>query len=180
LREAEFWYIFGRKPEKFMDSIAFLNRVSQKLASNGFMPMDQRLYQPVGFKWASRRSGFEISKFGMHDSTFIFCEIPALDPAKMSGFSNAAFSFANSNKSVGLPNGFFMSVSCFPVAITSNADPQLMQIVKGTTPTKHFGGFEMPVVFDTTTGALAYYEGTPLWGAAYFSGFRKVVVNNLA
>jgi len=163
-----------------MDSVEFLNRVSQRLASNGFAPMDPHIYQPLGFKWVTRRSGFAISKFGMHDSTFVFCEIPDLDPSKVTGFSNAAFSFANRNKSVSLPNGFFMSVSCFPVAITANANPQLMQSVKAVAPTKHFGGFEMPIVFDTTTRSLAFYEGTPLWGAAYFSGFRKVVTNNLA
>ena len=161
------------------ESIAFLNRVSNKLASNGFVPLDPNLYQPVGFKFVTRRSQFEIAKFGMHDAAFVFAEIPELDAVKFKQFSDAAFSFVNKNKSVSLPNGFFMSVSCFPVAITANINPQFAQSIKETTPTNHFGGFEMPVAYDVTTGTLAYYEKIQLWGAAYIAGFRKQVVNNL-
>lgn len=163
-----------------MDSIGFLNRVSHKLGTNGFLPMDPNVYQPAGFKFAARRSRFEISKFGMHDATFLFAEIPELDGAKFKGFADAAFNFANTNKSVSLPNGFFMSVSCFPVAITSNLDPALSQSIKDRAPTNHFGGFEMPVAYDVATGSLSYYEKTQLWGAAYIAGFRRVVVDNLA
>lgn len=162
------------------DSIAFLNRVSHKLASNGFVPMDPNRYQPVGFKFVTRRSGFMMSKFGMHDAVFAFAEIPELDAKKFKHFADAAFNFANSNKSVSLPNGFFMSVSCFPVAITTDLDPQLSQAIKQNTPTNHWGGFEMPVAFDTTTGTLSFYEKTQLWGAAYIAGFRRQVVENLA
>ncbi len=161
------------------DTITFLNRVSQKLGSNGFVPMDPNIYQPLGFKFATRRSQFEIAKFGMHDAVFVFAEIDKLDATKMKTFADAAFNFANSNKSVSLPNGFFMSVSCFPVAITSGLDPLLSQAIKDNAPTNHFGGFEMPVVFDLSSGTLSYYEKTQLWGAAYLAGFRKQVVDNL-
>jgi hypothetical protein len=163
-----------------VNSTPFLNRVSQKLGSNGFMPMGPQFYQPAGFKYAARRSRFEISKFGMHDAVFVFAEIPDLDPAKMKNFADAAFNFANSNKSVSLPNGFFMSVSCFPVAITENLHPQMSQMIRDNAPTNHFGGFEMPVAYDVTSGMLSYYERTQLWGAAYIAGFRRVVVDNLA
>jgi hypothetical protein len=162
------------------DIIEFLNRVSQRLGSNGFVPMDPALYQPVGFKFVTRRSGFEIAKFGMHDAVFVFAEIPGLDPVKFKGFADAAFNFANANKSVSLPNGFFMSVSCFAVAITANIDAQFSASIKETSPTNHFGGFELPVAYDLTTNSLSYYEKTQLWGAAYLAGFRKQVVDNLS
>ena len=38
----------------------------------------------------------------------------------------------------------------------------------------------MPVVFDLASGSLYYFEGTPLWGAAYYAGFRREVQANLA
>jgi hypothetical protein len=150
------------------------------LGSNGFLPLDPNLYQPAGFKFVARRSGFEITKFGMHDAVFVFAEIPELDAVKFRNFSDAAFRFANDNKSVSLPNGLFMSVSVFPVTITASLDPQLSAAIKQNTPTNHWGGFEMPVAYDTSTGQLSYYEKTQLWGAAYISGFRRTVVDNLA
>lgn len=161
------------------DAITFLNRVSQKLGANGFVPMAPELYQPLGFKFATRRSRFELSKFGMHDAVFVFAEIAELDALKMKTFADAVFEFARANKSVALPNGIFMSISCFPVAITSALDPKVSHWVKNSEPTAHYGGFEMPVIYDVTNGWLSYYEKTQLWGAAYTAGFRKQVVDNL-
>ena len=33
----------------------------------------------------------------------------------------------------------------------------------------------MPIVYDETEGRLYYFEKTPIWGAAYYRGFRKKI-----
>jgi hypothetical protein len=34
------------------------------------------------------------------------------------------------------------------------------------------GSAEIPVVYDQTLGKLSYFEKTPVWGFAYYRGFR--------
>ena len=162
-----------------LNSTPWLEHVSQKLAGNGYLPMAPEKYQPLGYKYAVHRSRFEPSKFGMAERFFLFAEIPNLDGAVLQQFSSTSFKFANNNKSAPLPNGFFMAVFCFPVVITENLHPQLAESVRNTAPTKHWAANEIPVVFDLANGDLCYFLGTPLWGAAYYAGFRREIENNL-
>jgi hypothetical protein len=158
---------------------AWLQHVSQTLAANGYGPLDPGRYQPKGYLYVVRRSGFEISKFGMVDRFFTFAEIERLEWATLWSFSRTSFDLANSNKSTPLPNGFFQTLFCFPVILTQNFDPGLAQQVRQNSPPKHWAAQEMPVVVDVATGDLAYFESTPLWGAAYFAGMRREIENNL-
>ncbi|MBV9241319.1 MAG: hypothetical protein JO314_04850 [Acidobacteria bacterium] len=157
----------------------WLQHVSQKLAANGYSPLDPSIYLARGIKYAVRRSGFELSKFGMVDRFFVFGEAEHLDAQTLQNFSTFAFNFANANKSNPMPNGFFMCTFCFPVMITENLDPQLASYVQQNCPPKHWAAQELPAVFDLTTGQLAYFTSTPLWGAAYFAGMRSEIENNL-
>ena len=162
-----------------INSNSWLQQVSQKLGANSYQPLPAEKYQPQNFKYAAHRSRFEISKFGMAENFFTFAEIPNLTPEILQQYSSASFKFANANKSTPLPNGWFVATFCYAVAITANLNPQLAQYVRDTAPIKHWGAFEMPVVFDLANGGLYYFEKTPVWGAAYYAGFRKEVQTNL-
>jgi len=152
-----------------------LHHVATRLQSDAFVPMQPQSYQPAGFKFAVRRTRFEIAKFGMAETFFIFADIPELTPQAMTGFSNAAFQLAMRSKTVPLPCGLFESVWSFGVAITSNLHPQMAEWIRNTTPPKHWSAGEIPVVFDASTGYLCYFEKTPMWGAAYYAGFRSQI-----
>lgn len=162
-----------------INSDSWLQYVSQKLAANSFTPLSPGTYQPQGYKYAVRRSRFEITKFGIAETFFTFAEIPNLSPEVLKKFSGASFAFANQNKAVSLPNGLFVALFCFAVAITENLDPQTAEFIRGTAPDKHWSAFEIPVAVDVTNGNLAYYEKTPAWGAAYYAGFRRQIEENL-
>ena len=162
-----------------INSNAWLGQVSQKLAASGFAPLAQQIYQPQGYKYAVRRSRFEISKFGNAEYFFTFAEIPNLTPEVLRGYSSAAFQFALKNKSFPLPCGFFEAVFCFAVVITANLHPQFAQFIRDSAPIKHWSAFELPVVFDLANGGLYYFEKTPVWGAAYYAGFRREIQTNL-
>ena len=47
--------------------------------------------------------------------------------------------------------------------------------VRNDAPPKHRAASEIPVVYDTTQRQLHYFEKTPMWGAAYYKGFRKQI-----
>ena len=157
------------------NSDAWLHHVATRLQSDAFVPMDPQSYQPAGFKFAVRRTRFEIAKFGMAETFFVFADIPTLTPEIINSFSNGAFQLALRSKSVPLPCGLFESVWSFAVAITSNLHPQMAEIIRNTTPPRHWSAGEIPVIFDATTGYLCYFEKTPVWGAAYYAGFRKQI-----
>ena len=162
-----------------INSDSWLQGVSQKLAANGYTSLPPEKYQAQNFKYSAGRSRFEITKFGMAENFFTFAEIPNLTQQIMMQYTNAAFQFANANKKVSLPNGIFVATFSYAVAITAHLNPQLAQFVRETMPTAHWGAFELPVIFDLATGELCYYEKTPLWGAAYYRGFRKEIQANL-
>ncbi|HMS40064.1 MAG TPA: hypothetical protein PKE69_07565 [Pyrinomonadaceae bacterium] len=163
-----------------IDSNQWLQQVSQRLAANGFNQMPPQIYQPQNFKFAAHRSRFEITKFGIAENFFIFAEIPNLTVGALQGFSSTAFQFAKANKSSSLPDGFFTATFCFAVAITANVPRDFAEYIFATAPIKHWSAFEMSVVFDVTNGGLYYFTGTPLWGAAYYNGFRREIQANLA
>jgi hypothetical protein len=52
--------------------------------------------------------------------------------------------------------------------------------VREEAPPKHWAANEIPVVYDAATNRLHYFEKTPVWGAAYYKGFRKLIVELLA
>jgi hypothetical protein len=155
---------------------AWLQRAAGTLQAGGFVPLDPQQYYSLGFKYAVRRTRFEITKFGMAETFFVFADIAGpLSPQIMAGFSDVALQLAMRSKKVGLPCGVFESVWCFSVAITNGLHPQVADVIRNTTPPKHFSAGEIPVVYDAATGQLAYFEQTPMWGAAYYAGFRREI-----
>lgn len=161
-------------------SDAWLNHVAGRLRGDSFEPLPPHDYQPAGFKFAVRRTRFELTKFGMSETFFVFSDIAGLNPQAMGAFSSAAFRLAIRSKSVPLPCGLFESVWCYAVAITNNVDPRMSQFIRDAAPQKHWAAAEIPVVFDTTTGQICYFEKTPLWGAAYYAGFRREIQRYLS
>ena len=162
-----------------MNSTPWLNHVSQKLAANDFKPLAPQIYQTMGYKYAAHRSRFEISKFGMAETFFTFAEIENVQPQTLQVYAATSFQLGKNNKSAPLPNGFFMSVFCYAVAITEGLEPQMAEWIRNTVPVKHWAAFEIPIVFDLRSGELCYFQKTPIWGAAYYAGFRREIENNL-
>jgi hypothetical protein len=161
------------------NSDAWLRQVETKLRSQEFIPLQPQSYQPAGFRLAVRRTRFEITKLGMAETFFVFADVPALNPQTMASFSSAAFDFAIKSKSVPLPCGLFESVWSFAVAVTSNLPADVAEWIRNTTPPSHWSAAEIPVVFDLATGQLCYFEKTPLWGGAYYKGFRSQIQRSL-
>jgi hypothetical protein len=163
-----------------MNTNSWLGQVSQKLAANDYGAMPPEKYQSQNFKYAAHRSRFEISKFGIAEYFFTFAEIPNLNVGILQQFSAASFAFAKANKSSSLPDGLFSATFCFAVAITANVPAEFAEYIRAAAPTKHWSAFEISAVFDLANGGLYYFEKTPLWGAAYYNGFRREIQSNLA
>ena len=153
----------------------WLQTAIQRLLADGFVIMNQNY-----FKVVAHRSRFEITKFGNSETFFIFADIDYLNIDMMRRFSTDAFNFAMKSKTSPLPCGFFESVWSYAVGIGRNVDDMTAQVIKTETPPKHWSAGEMRVAYDAPRHQLYYFDQTPLWGAAYYAGFRKQIQKYLA
>jgi hypothetical protein len=114
----------------------------------------------------------ELSKFGK-SSTYAFVKYveQGVDGNWMRQFSSNLFNFALKHRT-GMPIGIGGSLTVYPLLITESVSFDLAAFIKKYTP-KHYSAFEFPVVLDFVHDNLYYLESTPMWGALYYSGFRK-------
>jgi hypothetical protein len=72
----------------------------------------------------------------------------------------------------GMPLGFGAMLVVFPLIITDKISNEAYNAVMQYCP-KHFAAAEFPSIFDLSTEYLYYYDKTPVWGMAYYDGYRR-------
>ncbi len=158
----------------------WVNQSLQRLAANGFVIQEGVPLGGVALRAVARRSRFELSKFGYCETFFTFLDVPGLSFEGMRRYSAVAFDLALRLRVCGLPCGLFEAVMCFAVAITDGLDVASADRVRNETPPKHWSSMEIPVIYDARQRRLVYFERTPMWGAAYYRGFRNQINQFLA
>jgi hypothetical protein len=156
-----------------MDS--WLTAARGQLASAGFVLLDDVPFEGRTFRLVGRRTRFELTKFGFSESFFVFGEFDHLTNEVLRQFSADAFRFAKKTRVIPLPCGLFESVWCYAVALSKAVDERTLTSVRFDTPSRHWASAEIPIVYDQTQGKLCYFEKTPIWGSAYYRGFRKKI-----
>jgi hypothetical protein len=129
------------------------------------------------FDCVAKLSRFEWSKFGFVDYTIVFAEFGRLDSRTLWDFSQAAFDYAAASRGMSMP-GLQGAKICLPVALIG-ADEGAVIAVREIAAPKHWAKMEFPCVFDMQSGRLHYFLKTPLWGAAYYAGFRELAARLL-
>lgn len=158
----------------------WLQIACQRLAQDGFRIEGNVAWGGQVIPAIAHRSGFSFAKFGNYEEFFVFQNIVPLTPQVVQQYSGDAFRFCKGRRSFPLPCGLFEAVGVYAVAITQNLDPATARAIAETAPAKHWGAFEFPAAYDLATGMLHYYQKTPMWGGAYYSGFRKTVQKYLS
>jgi hypothetical protein len=123
----------------------------------------------------ARRSRFEFLKFGIAETFFVFRRFDSINVDALQDFSSEAFHLAKQSKTCPLPCGLFESVWCFAVAVTDHIDSVVAESVRKEVPPRHWAAAEIPVIFNQSEGRLYFFEKTPIWGAAYYAGFRSEI-----
>lgn len=154
--------------------------VAQRLSSDGFSISRDVEYSGGKFYAVAHRCRFELSKFGMCETFFVFGNLGTCNRDAVRRFSSTAFRYAKLARSIALPCGFFEAVFCFSVCMVDDLDEATAAAVRNDAPPKHWAAGEIPVVYERRHNRLSYFERTPLWGAAYYSGFRKQIMKYLA
>ncbi|HJQ68083.1 MAG TPA: hypothetical protein VKA70_03890 [Blastocatellia bacterium] len=162
-----------QEPQKESFLRAYAQSVLQRLYGQGFRCAENVPYGGQVFSAVGHKGGFELSKFGMFERFFVLQYLSSIDPMSLGRFSAHCYNYATSAKESPLPLGFFASLVCYSVAIVDTVDQATAISITNETPPKHLGSFEFPVIYELGTRRLYYLDRTPLWGAAYFNGFKN-------
>lgn len=161
-----------------MDS--YLAQAKSRLVGSSYSWTDSVAVEGGSFDAVARRSTVQLTKFGVWESFFVFRHVPRLDPSSMQTFMQEAFRFALEHRASKLPRGLFAGLAVFAVAMSEDVEPETTRRVREQTPPKHWAANEIPVVYEARAPRIHYFEKTPVWGAAYFKGFRKQIEQFLA
>lgn len=153
----------------------WLRSARNRLESAGFVILDDLSFDGRKIAFLARRSRFEWTKFGMSETFFTFAEFEHLTTQRLRNFSAVAYQCAIRHKTVPLPCGFFECVWSYAVAVAEDVDPDALTSVQRDTPPMHWASAEIPAVYDLGQRDLFYFEQTPLWGSAYWAGFRREI-----
>jgi hypothetical protein len=158
----------------------WLRGVRDRLDEGGFVLLEDVSSEGRTFPLLARRTRFELTKFGFSETFFIFGDFDRLTTEACRAFSADAFRCAKEHKTIYLPCGLFESVWCYAVAMAGEVGEPTLASVRNDTPPLHWASAEIPVIYDRTSGELFYFQQTPLWGSAYYAGFRKQIRRWLA
>lgn len=148
----------------------YLNLLDQWLKFYSFNEI--KVNESAGTDRVYLRSRIEAAKFGNVDFYVCAKHVPNVTPEWVKAYSSNMFSLANRHRT-GAPLGFGAMLQVFPLLITENITSETANFIKSSYCPKHFAASEFPSVIDLTTGYVYYYESTPIWGYAYYGGYRR-------
>jgi hypothetical protein len=149
---------------------SYYNLLTQWLKYYGFEEL--KVHPESGADKVFKRGRVEAVKFGKVDFYICTKHIQNATRAIVQDFSSKMFSLANSHRS-GMPLGFGAMMQVFPLVITENISNELAEFIKSSYCPKHFAASEFPSIVDLATGYVYYYQVTPVWGYAYYNGYRR-------
>jgi hypothetical protein len=149
---------------------SYLNSLDEWMKHFGFMKIEAE--ENMGIDRVYSRNKVSVSKFGI-SSTYAGVKYVenGVDANWMKQFGSNFFKYAYNHRK-GMPVGIGASLTVYPLLITESISFELAGFMKSYAP-KHYSAFEFPVVLDFVHDNLYYLESTPMWGALYYSGFRK-------
>jgi hypothetical protein len=152
-----------------------LDDLAGRLTSAGFSVRRDFDISPYRLDLLAGRSRFELSKFGKLTRFVAVSRGNSVDIARVQDFSARVNKYALDNPGTVLPRGFGGAVFVIPILVSEDFDETVKKWIANTSPPKHWAAIEFPVLVSTDQGRVYYCRKTPIWGAAYYRGFRKFV-----
>lgn len=127
-----------------------------------------------GIDLVYKRSRAEALKFGKVD-TYVCAKYFETSPTSQEfrQFSDKMMSMAMRHRN-GMPLGFGAMLVTFPLVVVDQITNELASETRIYCP-KHFAAAEFPSVISLATSDLYFYPDTPIWGYAYYAGYRNEV-----
>ncbi|MEM6686893.1 MAG: hypothetical protein AAF617_14000 [Bacteroidota bacterium] len=85
-----------------------------------------------------------------------------------------AFDYSSKNYK-GWPRGFQSAVGVVSILLSENVTEEAKLYCKKLKSGKKWAGFAIPVVIDTTTKEVYFFDKKPMWGRIYFPYFQRMI-----
>jgi len=157
----------------------FLKLLERKLAGKGFEIKYNIVISPYQVDLLALKTSFEASKFGKMTRTITVTSLENVDIGTVQSFSMASTRYALDNRGSLLPRGFGGSLFSVPVIVSYDFNIDIKLWMEKTLMEKHWAAFEFPVLISLKDRKIYYCKKTPIWGSAYYRGFRRFVDENL-
>lgn len=161
------------------DPSAFIDDLAKRLTSEGFTGMRGVDLPPYRLDILAARTKFEATKFGKTTIFVVASKADRVDVSMIKDYSSAVTKYALNRPNevvTALATAIsWRSVAVFPVIVSEDSDETAKKWANETLAPKHWKGFEFPVLVSTRQGRAYFCRKTPVWGAAYYRGFRRFV-----
>ena len=159
---------------------AFLEKLEQRLRSNGFETKRNISLPPYQLDLLAVKSSWEWSKFGKIARFILVTSMDEVNTETLKDFSSVSTKYALDNRDSLLPRGFGGSLFSFPVIVSEDFEEELKKWMEKSKAKKHWAAAEFPVLISLKDKKIHYSKKTPIWGAAYYRGLRKFVESQLS
>lgn len=109
---------------------------------------------------------------------FIITKTDSVTKQDIKDFSNQCCEYALKNKK-GLPRGLNSGVMSIAMVLSNSIENDAMKWVQ-TAPPKHLGLFELPVIYDLTTGIFYHYDNSGSFGKKIYPYGIRLVIRTLS
>ena len=158
-----------------MDENTLIGKIKENLKKKGYGIQENIEYGDYKFLLVGHLSKFEVSKFGTNDYFFTVGKVKEPILANIRDLSNQSFGYSGGHRSNPLPPGIFGGYWVFPIIMVESVSESVSNAIQNEVPPKHWSSAEFPIVVDLTSKKTYYFQGTPIWGAAYYAGFRQLI-----
>jgi hypothetical protein len=158
----------------------YLKMVTKKLEQRGYRISNNVEYKDQNYIRVAKRTSFELVKFGLVSTFFIFGRFNKPDIDTLWDFSNKSFKCANRMSGIHPPRSLFYGLIVFPMVIVDSIYERTAIFIRHKEPPKHGAATEKLVVFSLEAKTLYYCEGTFNWGSLYADWDRKIIKEMLS
>jgi hypothetical protein len=131
-----------------------------------------------GFSLVARRPYGPARGVGFGPPLVVFSTFDHLDPEGLRVFSDSALAYLRAEHPKHALRGVMLYC---PVAVVKQCDPTLIDAVVSRAGAKKYKRFvSFPIVIDPRSGDAYYYRRTPIVGAVFYRGFRRLASTVIA
>lgn len=163
-------------PQPSASSGSYLDWLADKLRAAGYSVNRNVELPDLAYKLDifARKRSWELSKFGYFNRFMVATQFAQADRTTIEHFSEVVADYALDRSALNRESSLVMTV-----VVMDQADGETKKWISETKAPNRWQAFELRVLVCLSEGRLYFYRKTPIWGAAYYSGFMRYIEDML-
>jgi hypothetical protein len=109
---------------------------------------------------------------------YIISKMDHVSRNEIIAFSKQCSEYGLKNKK-GLPRGLNSGVMSIAVILSNNIEKDAIEWISSAPP-KHYGLFEIPVIYDLSNGHYYHYDNSKFWGKKMYPYAIRLIIRTLS